>query len=129
LNAGACKVMQDYCGEVKSERLLKLGLKWFGEIEAGEAATAVARNPHEMVRTREVFNIITNGRMIMEGCRARQAGNSALGFIRSDYPDINPPDWQKWVTIKLDQGRVQAGELPLDFHGDVERNYRAHSGL
>ena len=128
LNAGVCKVMQDYCGDVKSEEVLKLGLKWFEEIEAGEAASATARNPHELVRVLEVFNIITNGQMIMEGCRARKASNTALGFIRSDYPEVNPPEWQKWVTIKQDQGKVKTGELALDYHGDVKKNYKAHSG-
>jgi succinate dehydrogenase/fumarate reductase flavoprotein subunit len=125
LNAGVCKVMQDYCGEVKSERLLGLGLKWFEEIEAGEAATTVARNPHEL----EVFNIITNGQMRMEACRARKASAPALGFTRTDYPEVNPPEWQKWVTVKLDEGKVRTGELALDYHGDFEKNYDAHCRL
>jgi succinate dehydrogenase/fumarate reductase flavoprotein subunit len=129
LNAGVCKVMQDYCGAIKSETLLKLGLKWFEEIEAGEAASAFARNPHELVRVLEVFNIITNGEMIMEGCRARKAGNAMLGFTRSDYPEMNPPDWQKWVTVRLDAGKVKTGEQALDDYGDLEKNYRAHCGL
>jgi succinate dehydrogenase/fumarate reductase flavoprotein subunit len=128
LNAGVCKVMQDYCGEVKNEGLLKLGLKWFEEIDAGEASVAFARNPHELVRVLEVFNLITNGQMIMEACLARKASSSALGFTRSDYPQLNPPEWQKWVTLKQDQGHVKTDELPLDYHGDVEKNYRAHSG-
>jgi succinate dehydrogenase/fumarate reductase flavoprotein subunit len=126
LNAGVCKVMQDYCGEVKSEELLKLGLKWFDEIKAGEAEEAFARNPHELVRVLEVINIITNGQMIMEGCRARKASNTALGFIRSDYPEVNPSAWQKWVTIQQDEGKVKIDELALDYHGDVEKNYNAH---
>ena len=129
LNAGVCKVMQDYCGEVKSEKLLKLGLKWFEEIEVGEAASTIARNPRELVRLLEVSNIITNGQMILEGCRSRKASNTALGFIRSDCPEVNPPEWQKWVTIKQDEGTIKVSELPLDYHGDLEKNYVAHSGL
>jgi succinate dehydrogenase/fumarate reductase flavoprotein subunit len=129
LNAGVCKVMQDYCGEVKSEGLLKLGLKWFEEIKSGELESAFARNPRELVRILEVSNIITNGEMIMEACRARKASNKALNFIRSDYPEVNPPEWQKWVTIKQDQGTIKVGELPLDYHGDLEKNYADHSGL
>jgi len=129
LNAGVCKVMQDYCGEVKSEGLLKLGLKWFEEIKAGELESAFARNPRELVRILEVSNIITNGQMIMEACRARKASNTALNFIRADYPEVNPPEWQKWITIKQDEGTIKAGELPLDYHGDLERNYADHSGL
>lgn len=126
LNAGACKVMQDYCGAIKSETLLKLGLKWFEEMSEGEAAHAFARNPHELVRILEVFNIITNGEMIMEGGLARKASNSALGFTRSDFPQVNPPDWQKWITIKQEQERVKTGELALDYHGDLKKNYASH---
>ena len=129
LNAGACKVMQDYCGELKSEEILKIGLKWFDEIEAGEAATACARNPHELSRLLEVFNIITIGRMIMEGCRARKCSNPYLGFTRLDYPALDPPEWRKWVTLKLDGGNVKVGELALDYSGDLKKNYEAHCGL
>ncbi|MFC2011584.1 FAD-dependent oxidoreductase [Chloroflexota bacterium] len=129
LNAGVCRVMQDYCGELKSEEILKIGLKWFDELEAGEAATAFARNPHELGRLLEVFSIITNGKMIMEACRARKATIPDLGFTRTDYPKIDPPEWRKWVTVKLDEGKVKAGELPLDYHGDLKKNYETHCGL
>ncbi|MFC2020801.1 FAD-dependent oxidoreductase [Chloroflexota bacterium] len=129
LNAGVCRVIQDYCGELKSEEVLKIGLKWFDEIERGEAATAVARNPHELLRLLEVFSIITNGQMMMEASRARKATIPALGFTRTDYPQVDPPEWQKWVTVKLDMGKVKIGELPLDFYGDLEKNYETHRGL
>ena len=90
LNAGACKVMQDYCAAVKSETLLKLGLKWFDEVWRGEAASTFARNPHELVRVLEVFNIITNGEMIMEGCRARKAGNAVARLHPLGLPGDGP---------------------------------------
>jgi len=77
----------------------------------------------------EVLNILTNGEMIMEGCRARKAGNMPMGFTRSDYPVVDPPAWHKWVTVKLDEDGVKTGEMPLDYHGDLEKNYKAHSGL
>jgi len=128
LNAGVCRVMQDYCGELKNEELLKIGLRWLDELEAGEAATACARNPHELLRLLEVFNVMTVGRMIFEACRARKASNAPLGFRRTDYPEVDPPEWQKWVTIKLDEGQVRVGELPLDYYGDMKKNYDAHCG-
>jgi succinate dehydrogenase/fumarate reductase flavoprotein subunit len=130
LNAGVCKIMQDYCSELKNEEMLKIGLKWFDELEAGESNSAFARNPHELLRLLEVFNIMTAGRMILEACRARKASNSYLDFKRLDYPQINPPDWNKWVTVKLDDnGKVKTGELALDYHGDMVKNYEAHCGL
>ena len=126
LNAGVCKVMQDYCGELKNEELLKLGLKWFDEIEAAEASEACARNPHELMRLLEVFNLITTGKMIMEACRARKASNSQLGFKRLDYPAVDPPEWRNWITVNLDEGKVKTGRLPLDFYGDMVKNYEEH---
>ncbi len=129
LNAGACRIMQDYCGELKSEELLGIGLRWFAELEAGEAANAYARNPHELMRLLEVFNIISNGKMIMEACRVRKASNPSIGFTRLDYPAVDPPEWRKWITVKLDAGRVKAGEMALDYYGDLKKNYEAHCGL
>jgi succinate dehydrogenase/fumarate reductase flavoprotein subunit len=129
LNAGVCKIMQDYCGAEKNETLLKIGLKWFAETEKGEANQVIARNPHELVRVLEVFNILTNGQMIMEGCRARKASNTYLGFTRLDYPGMNTPEWRKWTTVKMVDNIVKAGDLPLDYHGDPVRNYEKHAGL
>jgi succinate dehydrogenase/fumarate reductase flavoprotein subunit len=129
LNAGICKILQDYCGELKNEELLTIGLKWLDELESGEAATARARNPHELYRVLEVYNIITVGRMMLEASRARKASSSHLDFTRTDYPEVDPPEWKKWVTIKLDGGDVKVGELALDYYGDMEKNYQDHCGL
>jgi succinate dehydrogenase/fumarate reductase flavoprotein subunit len=129
LNAGICRVMQDYCGELKNDELLKIGLKWIDEIEEGEALTACARNPHELARLHEVFNIITTGRIIFEACRAHKASNPAIGLIRTDYPAIDPPEWRNWLTVSLDRGHVMTGSLPLDYWGDLESNYAEHCGL
>ncbi len=89
LNSGVCKIIQGYCGELKNEELLKIGLEWLDELEAGEVANARARNPHELLRLLEVFNIITVGRMMFEASRARKASSTNLGFIRTDYPEVD----------------------------------------
>jgi len=129
LNAGACRIMQDYCGELKSEELLKLGLKWFNEMEEGEAASACARNPHELGRLLEVFNIITVGKMILEGCRARRCSDPDLGFTRIDCLDADPQKWRKWITLEQQNGDIKTGEMPLDYYGDMKINYEEHCGL
>jgi succinate dehydrogenase/fumarate reductase flavoprotein subunit len=128
LNAGACKIMQDYCGELKTEETLSIGLQWFNELEAGEASETIARNPHELGKVLEVSNIITNGKMILEGYLARKSSNPYLGFTRLDYPLIDPPEWHKWVTVKQVDGQVKAGSLPLDYCGDMRQNYEEHRG-
>ena len=126
LNAGVCKVMQDYCGELKSEELLKLGLKWHDELEAGEAASAIARTPHELMRLLEVLNIMTVNRIILEACRARKASSTRLNFKRLDFPEVDLSDWNRWLTIKLDKGKPKTGGLPLDYYGDLKTNYEDH---
>ncbi|MBW1803255.1 MAG: hypothetical protein JRJ85_21310, partial [Deltaproteobacteria bacterium] len=78
LNAGICRVMQEYCGEPKSEQLLNLGLKWFEELKEGEASEVCARNPHELMRSLEALTVLTCGEMIMHACLARRASNSFL---------------------------------------------------
>ena len=126
-NAGVCRVMQDYCGEIKNEDLLRLGLRWYNELEAGEVASACARNPHELLRLLEVFNIMTVNRVILEACRARKASNSFLGFKRADYPQVDPQEWQRWITLRREEDKVVLGKLPLDYYGDVEKNYQEHN--
>ena len=68
LNAGVCLLMQDYCTAKKEPEVLELGLRWLDELWLSEAKTVTARNPRELMRVHEVFNLITNGQMIMNAC-------------------------------------------------------------
>ncbi len=129
LAAGIARVMQDYCGPVKNEQLLNLGLKWLDEIKEGEAAELYARNPHELMRALEVLNIHTLGEMVIHASLARKATNARLGFERSDYPEKDPPEWRKWITTRQTDGKVKVDELPLNFWGPLKENYEAHCGL
>ena len=104
LKAGLCRVMQDYCGEYKSEKILKLGLEMFRSISESEAATVYARNPHELARSLEALNHITLGEAIMHASLARKASSNRLGFKRLDYPQVDPPEWNKFVTVQTGQG-------------------------
>lgn len=135
LKAGLCRVMQDYCGEYKSEMTLKLGLELFRSISESEASSVYARNPHELARTLECLTHITVGEMVMHASLARKASNSHLDFKRLDYPRMDQPEWEKLITVRLDNGTVKAGELPLrywlksPFASTYEENYMKHCGL
>lgn len=135
LKAGLCRVMQDYCGEYKSEGTLKLGLEMFRSISESEAAAVYARNPHELVRSLECLNHITLGEMVMYASLARKASSTPLNFRRLDYPEMDPPEWNKFVTVRLDKGDVKAGERPLrwwlqpPFASTYEENYWKHCSL
>jgi succinate dehydrogenase/fumarate reductase flavoprotein subunit len=135
LKAGLCRIMQDYCGEYKSEETLKTGLRWLNSIRESEASTLYARNPHELVRSLECLTHIAVGEIIMHASLARKASSSVLEFNRLDYPEMDPPEWNKLVTVRLENGDIKVGELPLNYWllppnaPTYEENYKKHCGL
>jgi hypothetical protein len=32
-----------------------------------------------------------------------------------DYPAVDPPDWHKLATVRLNDGQVEYGDMPLDY--------------
>jgi len=135
LQAGICRIMQDYCGEHKGEETLKMGLRWLNSIRESEASRAFARNPHELARTLECLSHLWVGEMIIHASLARKASSRPLDFKRIDYPDMDPPEWNKFVTTRLENGQVKVGELPFDHWllppnaPTYEENYARHCGL
>jgi succinate dehydrogenase/fumarate reductase flavoprotein subunit len=135
LKAGLCRIMQDYCGEFKNENTLNMGLMYLQSIKESEAANVCARNPRELAHTLECLTHITVGEMIIHASLARKASSTRLGFKRLDYPENDPPEWNKFVTIKLVNGDVKIGERPLrwwlksPYASTYEENYRKHCGL
>ena len=135
LYAGICRIMQDYCGEYRGEETLKTGLWWLNSIRVGEYKRTCIRNPHELTRSLECLTRITVGEMIMHASLARKASCPELGFKRLDFPDTDPPEWNKFVTIRLEKGHVKVGELPFNYWlqspnaPSYEENYKIHCGL
>ncbi len=135
LNAGITRVMQDYCGKYKNEITLNLGLRLLKDIRETEAATACAANPHELGRLLECFSLITVGELVMHASLARKASSIYLDFYRLDYPEMDPPDWEKLLPIRQADGKTKVRELPFDFHlkppyaPTYEENYQRHCGL
>ena len=135
LKAGLCRVMQDYCGEFKSEGTLKMGLDFLESIKESEASSVYARNPHELGRALECLTHITLGEMVIQASLARKASSRRLNFRRLDYPQLDPPEWNKYVTLRLENGKVKVGELPprywlkAPYAPDYTENYKIHCGL
>ena len=121
------RIMQNYCGAVKSEELLNIGLRLLEDMENKDAPKLYARNPHELIRSLEVLNILTNAKIVIYSCLARKASSKHLHFIRSDYPEMDPPEWHKFITIKLDNKKVKVGEKPIDYYGSLRENYEIHN--
>jgi len=135
VQAGLCRIMQDYCGEYRSRDILELGLKWLDSIEQSELALLCARNPHELMRSLEVGVRLEVGRAMMHASLAREASSEPLGFKRVDYPALDPPEWDKLVAIRLDGDKVVSRDLACDYPlmppyaPDCEQNYREHCAL
>jgi succinate dehydrogenase/fumarate reductase flavoprotein subunit len=115
LNAGICRVMQNYCGDPKSDELLQIGSIALEEIRKEEEWQPYATDPHKLMRILDVLDILTNSEIIMHSCRARKASDPYLGLNRLDYPEIAPPEWHKWLTIRQENGAIITRLLPIDF--------------
>ena len=135
INYAIARIMQDYCGKYKNEITLNLGLRLLKELRETELATAYASNPHELGRLLECSSLITVGELIMNASLARKASSIYLDFYRLDYPQMDPPEWQKLLPIKQADGKIKVRELPFDHHLEppyaptYEENYQRHCGL
>jgi succinate dehydrogenase/fumarate reductase flavoprotein subunit len=135
LNAGICRIMQDYCGQYKTKKTLETGLRLLQELRNSEASTAYAATPHDLARITECKSIITAGEAVIHASLARKAGSKLLNFFRLDFPSVDPPEWQKLLPIKSTDGKVTVGELPLDYHlqppyaPTYNENYNLHCEL
>ncbi len=135
LQAGICRIMQDYCGEFKSKATLRAGLRWLDSIRKSEAARVHARNPHELARSLECISRLTVGEIIMHSCLARQASCKELNFKRLDFPDSDPPEKQKLVTLRMNKDAVVIGErspnfwLEPPYQATYRENYEKHCGI
>jgi len=135
INYAVARIMQDYCGQYKNELTLNHGLRLFKEIKETELATAYASNPHELGRLLECSSLISVGEMVMNASLARKASSLYLDFHRLDYPDMDPPDWQKLLPIKQTEGGVEVRALSFNHHLEppnaptYEENYQKHCGI
>jgi len=123
----SARAMQTYCGGIKNEGLLQIGLKWLNDIENSVYPEVNASNPHLLLRILESYNMITCDQAIIHASLARKASNAILGFNRQDYPAMDPPEWHKWITVKLANGKARTDELAIDFWGKLQENYEAHN--
>jgi succinate dehydrogenase/fumarate reductase flavoprotein subunit len=127
INATISWVMQHHCGATKSAQLLDSGLAKLRDMRQGEVLHLRPRNPHELVRTLEVLNILTNAELVIHACLARKASARYLLFERSDFPEADPPHWHKFVTVRIENEAVVEGNFPLDYYGPLKENYEANN--
>jgi len=127
LHAGIARAMQYFCTEYKTEALLKMGLDALKEIEEVHVPRLYAMDPHKLMRSAEDLSLLTHGQIIINAALARKASSMMLNHFRIDYPKLDPPEWNKYLTVKLENGKVKVGELAMKYWGDMKANYEAHN--
>jgi succinate dehydrogenase/fumarate reductase flavoprotein subunit len=127
LHAGISRTMQYFCSEYKTETLLKMGLVALQNIEEKWVPRLYALDPHKLMRSLEDLSLLTNARIVLEASLARRASSQFLDFQRLDYPALDPPEWQKFITLQLVNNQIQIGEKPIDYAGDLKANYESRN--
>ena len=132
LNSGIARVMQDYCSSYLSDEVLNLGIQLLKDIGETEAERTYAGNPHELGRLLECFSLIRVGELVMHSSLARKASSAYLSFLRLDYPEMDPPEWHKFLPIRQEDSKVRIRDLPVDYYlkppyaSSFEENYKKH---
>jgi succinate dehydrogenase/fumarate reductase flavoprotein subunit len=125
LNMGISKIMKNYCGEVKHNELLQIGLEQLTDYENRIISETYAHNPHELVRLLEVFDILTVSKIIIQSCLSRKTSSKPLCFIK--YSSSEASGEGKLITIRQEGNVIRTRELNVDFFGDLNQNYEKHN--
>ena len=104
-----------------------MGLSTLQKIETESVPLLYALDPHKLMRTMEDLSMLTYAQIIVHSTLARQASSMPLGLQRIDFPALDPPEWNKFLTIRLEDGVVKHGELPIRYWGDMKKNYEVNN--
>ena len=127
LNFAISKAMQIYCGDNKNEAFLKEGLDLLKDYEENVLPQISCENPHELMRALEVFDILEVSKLIINACLLRKSSSKPLCFERTDYPEMDPEEDRRFITIRQENGKVIEGSLPLNYYGNLKENYEKYN--
>jgi succinate dehydrogenase/fumarate reductase flavoprotein subunit len=82
---------------------------------------------HKLIRSLEDLSLLSFSQLIIRASLARKASSRFLDFHRIDYPQLDPPEWTKWITLELENNKVKIGETPLTYWGNLKENWEAHN--
>ncbi|MBW1946229.1 MAG: FAD-dependent oxidoreductase [Deltaproteobacteria bacterium] len=110
---GVQNLMDFYCGDVRSEKMLKRGLE---RLEDTKAAPFRAENPHELGRCLDVKSIIDNAELVMRSSLERKESRPIpFGFKRADHPEQDDERWLAFLAIRQEEdGTYKFSKIPVD---------------
>lgn len=123
LNMAISKAMQNYCGGIKCDALLMEGLDLLESFERDYVPKLTASNPHDLMRTHEVLDILTVAQLVLHASLARKSSSEPLCFRRSDYPEMDPQQDRRHIVIRQENGKAVTRSVPLDYFGKLQTEY------
>ena len=110
---GVQNLMDFYCGDVRSEPMLRRGLE---RLEDAKAAPLRAENPHELGRCLDVKSIIDNAELVLKSSLERKESRPVpFGFNRADYPGQDDENWLVFLAIRKEEdGSFTFSKIPVD---------------
>ena len=123
LNMAISKAMQNYCGGVKCDALLKEGLNLLDTYKKEFVPRLYCTNPHDLMRTHEVLDILTVAELILQACLLRRESSETLCFARTDTDAVEEKGKGKHIVLRQENGRIISREVSLDFFGDLKTEY------
>ena len=105
-NLALQQIMADYAGvEVRSETLLKAGLKYLKDLQDKVTHSLMAENSHTMMRCLETMDLMDCGKLIFLAALERKETRGM--HRRSDFPFTNPLLQDKFLTIWQEKGQAE----------------------
>lgn len=95
--------MSSYMGDIRSAEGIKIGQLRLAELQ--QEAVFQADNSHEMLRVLEVENLVTLAETMMAAALTRECSSSYHMHYRTDFPQLDLPEWRKWVVVERDGNR------------------------
>lgn len=123
LNQAIAKAMQNYCGGVKCRDLMLEGLDLLKTYREEIVPQLYCFNPHDLMRTHEVLDILDVSEMVLHACLMRESSSKPLCFERSDFPELDPERDRHFITIRQEDGKPMRGVVEHDYFGDLKAEY------
>ena len=116
-------VMDFYCGDVRSEPMLRRGLE---RLEDAKSAPLRAENPHELARSMDVKSIIDIAEVVLRASIERKETRMApIPFRRAEYPEQDDEHWLCFLAIRKERERFQV----LNVSGGLTDRFICETGF
>jgi succinate dehydrogenase/fumarate reductase flavoprotein subunit len=110
-------ICEEFAGPIKTEGMLREGLRRLGSLRRIFLPRLMAVNPHYLMRCLEVRNILDLAEVHFKASLERKETRSGSGkgqFFRLDYPKADPSLDNKHLCVRMEDGKtvIEVKEVP-----------------